>query len=106
MSRRRIKRIAPGLSRDQCNQARAALARELAARRQRAKACFVIDTAREEGVHLAVHQTPRGPVVFSWAPGAPSVELQLECERSFKRAVAWNLREIRRIGGDEPTGRA
>jgi hypothetical protein len=63
--------------------------------RNQASAAFVVETARAEGVHVAIAGSPRGPCVFAWAPTARTPEHQLACERSFKRAVYRNLRTVR-----------
>jgi hypothetical protein len=65
---------------------------------------FVIDTAIEQSVHIAIVGNPHDPSVFVWAPTAPTIEQQLSCEHSFKQATYRNLQAIRRYAS-KPGGR-
>jgi hypothetical protein len=68
--------------------------RRIPSRRALARAKFIRDTAIQHGVHVAIIGSPHGPCAFVWAPTAPTVEQQLACEASFKRAVYRNIRAI------------
>jgi len=71
----------------------------------RERARFIAETAIAEGVHVAIMGDPRSPCIFAYAPRAPTPELQLACEASFKRAARRNLRAVALIAS-RPRGRA
>jgi hypothetical protein len=69
------------------------------ARRDKERARFILSTAIEHGVHIAVVETGRGePSLLAWAPTAPTSDKQIACERSFKLATRHNLRALARQG--------
>ncbi len=79
--------------------------RRVPTRRARERARFIVETAIEQGVRVAIMGDPRTPCIFAYAPRAPTPKLQLACEASFKRAVRRNLRAVALIAS-KPRPRA
>jgi hypothetical protein len=74
-------------------------------RPDRNRARFILSTAIDHGVHIAVIETGRGePSLLAWAPTAPTTDQQIACERSFKLATRRNLRALARQGLSERSG--
>jgi hypothetical protein len=63
---------------------------------------FVVDEARCHGVSLGFYNGR----IYAWAPTAASPELQLQCERSFTRAVRQNLNAITALADQRSSLRA
>jgi hypothetical protein len=82
-----------------------ARARALKALRQQAGSYFVVQSAAEADVRIAIVGRADDPCVFAWAPTAPTVLKQLACERSLKRAVYQNLPLVALLAA-EPGGAA
>jgi hypothetical protein len=75
------------------------------ARRDRARADFILSAAVEHNIHVAVIETGCGtPSVLAWAPSATTKDRQLACERSFRGAVSRNLRALARQGLSRRSG--
>jgi hypothetical protein len=103
VSCRPIERHRRALKREACQRRPLAKAREKAGLRQRTRAQFV-QAALDHYVHIAIVGSLFGPAVFTWAPTAPTIEEQLACDRSFKRAVRQNPPLVFLIAA-EPRGR-
>jgi hypothetical protein len=69
------------------------------ARRAKGRARFILSTAIEHSVYVAVIETGRGePSLLAWASIAPTSDKQIARERSFKLATRRNLSALARQG--------
>jgi hypothetical protein len=86
---------------------RALAGRQILARQRalEAKSRFVVESALEADVRIAIVGRTDDPCVFAWAPTTPTVLKQRACERSFKRAVCQTLPLVALIAA-EPGGAA
>jgi hypothetical protein len=82
-----------------------ARARALKALRQQAGSYFVVQSAAEADVRIAILGRADDPCVFVWARTAPTPERRRACETSFRHAIYRNLRTVALLAA-EPGGRA
>ena len=68
-------------------------------------ACFVVTTAREEGVEFAIHRTRVGTVIFAYAPRVGAAKRGHAREGSFRRAIHRDLTAVELLAA-APRGRA
>jgi hypothetical protein len=91
-----MSRRPPGVWRDRVERDRRTITR-LKARntaRERLRARFIVETAIEREVKIAIVGGPRDPTIFVFAPNATDEQRQFACERSFQDAVEANLDEV------------
>jgi hypothetical protein len=82
-----------------------ASARAFKALRQQARAYFIVQSAAEADVRIAILGRADDPCVFVWARTAPTPERRRACETSFRHAIYRNLRTVALLAA-EPRGRA